>query len=113
MSTGLTLIPGVYEKSFDNDTLTPSNGVTWTIPILHGKVSYARSIIWGVTFSSAPSAVDVILEASLDGTTWYTLDEMTNTAGEYRTLSSFLGKFVRARVDSVTGGSGITVEFMI
>ncbi len=81
---------------------TATNGNEFSIP--GGK---AAALTWTTSFSSAPSAVSLILQLSLDGITWFTGDTSTVTAGEARTINTS-AKFFRVRLASKTGGGTTT-----
>jgi hypothetical protein len=41
-----------------------------------------------------------------------TIDTSTATAGEARTITGVRGNFMRAKVSSITGGSGVIVQVL-
>jgi hypothetical protein len=41
-----------------------------------------------------------------------TVDTSTATAGETRVVTNVRANFIRARISSITGGSGITVQVL-
>lgn len=67
------------------------------------------------TTTGAPTAVTVVLEGSLDGETYFTLDSHAFSAGEitaqaaYWNVSSQLTHFVRLNLSTLTGGTSPTV----
>jgi hypothetical protein len=67
-----------------------------------------NTFTWQTVYTGGPSAVNVVIEGSLDGTTWATLDTSTVTGGEVRTFNSNVA-FVRARMVSNTGGTTVSV----
>lgn len=81
---------------------TATNGTEFALP-----GNKAVTITWQTVFSSAPSAVNVVLQLSIDGTTYYTFDTSTDTAGEIRTVNTS-AKFARIRLVSKTGGGTTT-----
>jgi hypothetical protein len=70
-----------------------------------------RTIVWQTIYGTAPSAINVVLESAMhDVDTQYApTDTSTATAGESRTVTNVLANFVRAKVSSITGGSGVVV----
>ena len=64
--------------------------------------------------SESPSAVNVALQTAMtDSDSQYsTIDSSTVTAGESRTVSGVRANFIRAKVSSITGGSGVTVQLL-
>lgn len=85
---------------------TATNGTEYALP-----GNKACAITWQVIFSSAPSAVNVVLQLSNDGVTFVTADTSTLTTGEIRTVNTS-AKFVRARLVSKTGGGTTTVSLV-
>jgi hypothetical protein len=41
-----------------------------------------------------------------------TIDTSTATAGEARSITGVRGNFIRAKVSSITGGSGVIVQIL-
>ncbi len=74
--------------------------------------SGAGTIVWQTFFGTAPAAISIDLEFSLDNIHWDSVDNTTVVAGEVRTFSSVGGKFVRAKNVSVTGGTTMTVTIL-
>ena len=73
-----------------------------------------RTITWQTIYGSAPSAVSIALQAAMndvDGQ-YSTIDTSTATGGEMRVVTNVRSNFVRAKVSSITGGSGITVQVL-
>jgi hypothetical protein len=58
--------------------------------------------------------VSIVLQSAMtDADSQYTtVDTSTATGGEARTVSAVRGNFLRAKVSSITGGSGITVQIL-
>jgi hypothetical protein len=58
--------------------------------------------------------VSVVLQVAMNDVDaqYATVDTSTATAGELRTVSNVRGNFVRAKVSSITGGSGVTVQVL-
>jgi len=55
----------------------------------------------------------VLQTAMVDADTQYTtVDTSTATTGEARTVAGVRGKFIRAKVSAITGGSGVTVQVL-
>ena len=78
------------------------------------RSSAGRIAGWQTIFGTAPSAVSVVLQTALnDADAQYsTIDTSTQTAGEARTVTGVRGNFIRAKVSSITGGSGVTVQVL-
>lgn len=66
-------------------------------------------ISWQTAFSGGnPASITVLLEASLDGTNWFTVDTSTSVTGELRTVTGSY-RFVRLNNSAVTVGTGINL----
>lgn len=108
------LSPGVPVKFMDAvTTAAPVNSSGYALP--HKSYSDVRPIVWKTSFAGGPSAVNVILQGALNDVDaeYVQLDASTVTAGEQRTVSAVLTRFVRARLATRTGGTSATVEVMI
>jgi hypothetical protein len=68
----------------------------------------ATTATWQTVFAVAPSAINVTIEASLDGVNFNTISTSTVTTGEVNTVN-FNATHVRSKINSVSGGSGISV----
>ncbi|HUJ33247.1 MAG TPA: hypothetical protein VLY23_18340 [Candidatus Acidoferrum sp.] len=95
----------------------PGNGQAsqqFALPSYTGFPENGRTIRWQTIFGSAPSAISVVLQTALnDADSQYTtIDTSTATAGEARTVTGVRGNFVRAKVSSITGGSGISIQIL-
>ena len=64
------------------------------------------------TVSGTVATLTVLLEGSLDGTTFYTLATTTNIAGEVQYVVDKPAQYVRSRV-TVISGAGATVNAFI
>jgi hypothetical protein len=70
-----------------------------------------------VSFATAPSAVTIQLQTAMnDVDAQYAIPtgaaNMTLTAGDNLVASGVRANFVRAKVTSITGGSGVTVQIL-
>lgn len=109
------IFPGDVALAFNAEA--PSAGQAsqqFALPDYSGRGDQGRSVRWQTIFGSAPSAISVTLQAALDDVDahYQTIDTSTNTAGEARTVTAVNAKFVRAKITSITGGSGITIQVL-
>lgn len=109
------IYPGDVALPFNNET--PAAGQAsqqFALPDYSGRGEQGRTVRWQTIFSTAPSAVNIVLQAALDDVDahYQTIDTTTNTAGEGRSVSGVNAKFLRAKLVSNTGGSGITVQLL-
>jgi hypothetical protein len=110
-----SIFPGDVALAFNNEG--PSAGQAsqqYALPSYAGMPENGRTITWQTVYSSAPSAVNVALQTAMndDDAEYATIDSSTATAGETRVVNNVRARFVRARVSSITGGSGITVQVL-
>src|SRR5438445_89364 len=96
---------GISEKLFDAVASATGNSSAFSLP------ARATQTTWQTSFSSAPASITVQLQTSLDNLNWNTIDTSTSTTGEDRTIATS-ALFVRARINAVSGGSGITVSLI-
>ena len=94
------------------DAVAGTPPVTGTSYALAGS-GQAKMIGWSTKFASAPSAVDIKIQFSLDDDIWEDLDESTATAGELRICPLTPANFIRAVLVSQTGGGAATVKVVV
>jgi hypothetical protein len=86
----------------------------FALPDYSGLPSQSRSIVWQTIYGSAPSAVSITLQSAMNDVDaqYQTIDTSTAIAGESRTVTNVNAKFLRAKLTSITGGSGVTVQIL-
>lgn len=109
------IFPGDVALAFNSES--PSAGQAsqqFALPSYAGFPENGRTIRWQTIFGTAPSAVNVALQtAMVDSDSQYaSIDTSTATAGEARTVTGVRANFVRAKVTSITGGSGVIVQVL-
>lgn len=110
-----SIFPGDVALAFNGEA--PSAGQAsqqFAVPNYAGFPENGRTIRWKTIFGAAPSAVNVALEtAMIDSDPEYAaVDTSTATTGEARTVTGVRANFIRAKVTSITGGSGVTVQVL-
>lgn len=110
-----SIFPGDCALAFNNEA--PANGQAsqqFALPNYAGMPSNGRTISWQTIFGEAPKAVRVVLQAAkLDADEEYqTVDESTDPKGESRTVAGLRFNFVRAKIVTIEGGSGIVVQIL-
>jgi hypothetical protein len=110
-----SIFPGDVAFAFNSEA--PAAGQAsqqFAMPNYAGRADNGRTIRWQTAFGSAPSAVSIVLQCALtDSDAQYsTIDTSTATTGEARTVANVRGNFLRAKVSSITGGSGVTVQVL-
>ncbi|MFZ0416119.1 MAG: hypothetical protein WAM15_14870, partial [Candidatus Acidiferrales bacterium] len=86
----------------------------FALPNYSGFPENGRTVRWQMIYGTAPSAVSIVLQTAMtdaDGQ-YATIDTSTATAGESRSVSGVRGNFIRAKVSSITGGTGVTVQIL-
>lgn len=97
------LEPGVPFYFFNaENVVAPATSIMVATPATQAQFS------WVVSFSSAPSATSVTLQGSMDGLSWFSLDNASSTAGEIRNTVVAV-PFLRIVVNTKTGGGTLTV----
>jgi hypothetical protein len=89
----------------------PQSSIQFALPAFTGaQGENARTISWQTSFASAPTAVNVVLQAAdQDADANYaTVDTSTNVNGERRQIF-VRARFVRARLVSQSAGGAVTV----
>jgi len=110
-----SIFPGDVALAFNSEA--PGAGQAsqqFALPSYAGFPENGRTVRWQTIFGSAPSAISVALQTAMtDAEAQYTtIDTSTATAGEARTVSGVRANFVRAKVSSITGGSGVIVQIL-
>lgn len=106
------LFPGDVGFAFNAESpAAPQSSVQFALPAFTGaQADQSRQISWQTSFSAAPTAVNVALQAAdQDADASYaTVDSSTNVNGERRQIL-VRARFLRARLASQTGAAAITV----
>jgi len=110
-----SIFPGDVALAFNSEA--PAAGQAsqqFALPSYSGFPENGRIVRWQTIFGTAPSAVSVVLQsAMIDADAQYsTIDTSTATAGEARSVSGVRANFIRAKISSITGGSGIAVQIL-
>jgi hypothetical protein len=110
-----SIFPGDVALPFNAET--PSAGQAsqqFALPDYAGFPDQGRTIRWQTIFGTAPTAVNISLQAANDDVDshYQNIDSTTLTAGEARSVTGVNAKFLRGKVNSITGGSGITVQLL-
>lgn len=109
------ICPGDVALAFNSEA--PAAGQAsqqFALPSYAGFPENGRTLRWQTLFGSAPTAVNIVLQTALNDVDaqYATIDTSTATAGESRTVTGVRANFVRAKVTSITGGSGVVVQIL-
>jgi len=111
-----SLFPGDVGFSWNNEAFPSANtaGTQFALPSYAGRADTGTTIRWQTIFGTAPTAVNIVLQTAMADVDaeYQTIDTSTATAGEARTAASVQGKFIRTKVVSNTGGTGLTAKVM-
>lgn len=108
-----TLTQGFTAFPFNNIAF-PANGTGGTsFALPKNREGTGWNVGWFTSYTGAPSAVSVALQASDDNTNWTQIDSTTNTAGEFKTVVGIAYKFIRALLTTRTGGTNISVGLFL
>jgi len=89
---------------------TSCNAVTVTGACTSAQVSnIASRITYSVVVTGAPTAVTLVVEGSIDNTSWFTLDTSTTTTSEMRHIANKGVHYLRGNLTTLTGGTAPTV----
>ena len=110
-----SIFPGDVALAFNSEA--PSAGTSsqqFALPSYAGFPENGRTIRWQTLFGTSPSAISVTLQTAMNDSDaqYTTIDTSTSTAGEARTVTGVRANFIRAKVSSITGGSGVTVQVL-
>ena len=112
-----SLFSGDVGFSFNNETFPGSatSGSQFAMPSFTGLPDGGTSVRWQTIFGTAPSAVNLVLQAAIADvdSEYQTIDTTTAVAGEGRTVANVQAKFLRVRFVSSTGGSGLTAKILV
>ena len=113
----ISLFSGDVGFSFNNETFPGSatSGSQFAMPSFTGLPDSGTSGRWQTIFGTAPSAVNLVLQAAMADVDaeYQTIDTTTAVAGEGRTVANVQAKFLRIRFVSSTGGSGLTAKILV
>ncbi|HEV2489522.1 MAG TPA: hypothetical protein VGT03_06925 [Candidatus Acidoferrales bacterium] len=109
------IYPGDVALAFNAEA--PSAGQAsqqFALPSYSGFPENGRTIRWQTLFGTAPTSVSIVLQTAMNDVDaqYATIDTSSATAGEARTVTGVRGNFIRAKVSSITGGSGVTVQIL-
>jgi hypothetical protein len=112
----LSLFPGDVGFSFNAEAF-PANGTAgaqFAIPEPAGVPDQGHTVRWQTIYGTAPSAINITLQgAAADvNSEYFAIDTSTATAGEARTVIGVRARFLRAIVNSSTGGATLTVKLL-
>ena len=111
-----SLFPGDVGYSFSNEAFPAGNtaGAQFAIPEPSGLSDQTHAVRWQTIFGSNPTAINIVLQgaaADVDAE-YFLLDTSTATGGEARTVTGVRARFLRIKLVTSTGGSGLTAKML-
>ncbi len=93
-----TILSGDVYRSFDSfSSLIFTDGVEFTLP------PRSIEVTWQVIFGSVPAVANIVLQVSINGLDWVTIDTITNTAGDIKSIKT-QAIFIRAAMLDMSEG---------
>ena len=112
-----SLFSGDIGFSFNNESFPGSatSGSQFALQSFTGVPDTGTTVRWQTVFGTAPSAVNMVLQAAINDVDAesQTIDTTTAAAGEGRTVANVQARFLRIRFVSSTGGSGLTAKILV
>ena len=113
----LSLSPGDLGFSWNNEAFPSANtaGTQFAIPAYAGQPNTGYAVRWQILFGGAPSALNIVLQGAMSDidAEYFLIDTSTVLTGEARTVTGVQAKFLRIKVVSSTGGSGLTAKLQV
>src|SRR5215468_10506622 len=113
----ISLFSGDVGFSFNNEAFPGSatSGSQFAMPSFTGLPDSGTAVRWQTVFGTAPTAVNMVLQAAINDvdTEYQTIDTTTVVGGEGRTVANVQARFLRIRFVSSTGGTGLTAKILV
>jgi hypothetical protein len=113
----ISLFSGDVGFSFNNEAFpgAATSGSQFALPSYTGLPDSGTAVRWQTVFGTAPTAVNIILQAAINDVDaeYQQIDASTLTTGEARTVANVQARFLRVRFVSSTGGTGLTVKILV
>jgi hypothetical protein len=110
-----SIFPGDVALAFNSESpVAGQSSQQFALPSYAGFPENGRTIRWQTLYGTAPSAVSVVLQTAMNDVDaqYATIDTSSSNSGEARTITGVRGNFVRAKLSSITGGAGLTVQVL-
>src|SRR5271165_477675 len=113
----LSLSPGDVGFSWNNEAFPASNtaGTQFAIPSYAGQPDTGFAVRWQTIFGGAPTAINIVLQGAMADVDaeYFLIDTSTSLTGEARTVTGVQARFLRIKLISSTGGSGLTAKLLV
>lgn len=112
-----SLSSGDVGFSFNNEAFPASatSGSQFALQSYTGVPDTGIAVRWQTVFGTAPTTVNMVLQAAMADVDaeYQTIDTTTATTGEGRTVPNVQARFLRIRFVSSTGGTGLTAKILV
>ena len=112
-----SLFPGDVGFSFNNEAFPGANTAGSQFAVAHftGVPDSGTGVRWQTVFGTNPTAVNIALQGAMNDVDaeYQTVDTSTANSGEARTVANVQARFVRIKLVSATGGSGLTAKVLV
>jgi hypothetical protein len=113
----MALSSGDVGFSFNNEAFpgAATSGSQFALPSYTGLPDGGTAVRWQTVFGTAPTAVNMVLQAAMSDVDaeYQIIDTTTAATGEGRTVANVQAKFLRIRFVSSTGGAGLTAKILV
>jgi len=113
----IALSSGDIGFSFNNEAFPggATSGTQFALPSYTGLPDSGTSVRWQTIFGTAPTAVNMVLQAAINDvdSEYQVIDTTTTVGGEGRTVANVQTRFLRIRFVSSTGGTGLTAKILV
>ena len=112
------LYPGDVGYSWNNETFpaAATSGAQFALSTPGGYAPETGfAVRWQTIYGTAPSAISIQLQGAMADVDaeYMTIDTSTNASGEGRQVTGVQAKFLRIKLNTVTGGSGLTAKIQV
>jgi hypothetical protein len=113
----LSLSSGDVGFSFNNEAFpgAATSGTQFALPSFTGITDGGTAVRWQTIFGTNPTALNMVLQSAMADVDaeYQTIDTTTALTGEARTVGGVQAKFLRIRLVSSTGGTGLTAKVLV
>jgi hypothetical protein len=103
--------------SFNNEAFPAANtaGSQFALPSYTGIADGGTAVRWQTIFGTAPTGLSIVLQSAMSDVDaeYQTIDTSAALTGEARSVAGVQAKFLRIKVVTSTGGSGLTAKILV
>jgi hypothetical protein len=102
-----------YTQNFPVATSCSAVTTTGACSVLNHSLMPKATHTWTIIVTGAPASDTILLEGSIDGVNYFTVDTSTITTSEMRFVSNKLVSYMRGNVTTLVGGVSPTITVQI